>query len=433
MYSEVTKGLEEEADLKARNVIIVTVALLLAISASARYVVPPSNAIGIANLAVTSVYWGSNPMDPSTAHPGDINAQLSIVITNVGDDVARGVNATLFLGPPLVYTYTLGGVQYNSTVTSKTAGDMQAGGSFTLAYTVSVDPNAKEGIYRYDLHLSYKSARELQQIDNDIMVDVPLWNGELHVQSIATVPTKIYPDSKQVALKVSIVNSGKGEAKDLQLQLVLNAPFNASSSGSDSFYVGIIPSGQASEADFVIDVASNAQFGQYEVILGVQNSGEIIPIGQVPLYVAEKVNFDIVNVTPTVVHAGDSGDVISVEIKNAGTVKADSVRVELRTGNFFTGTLTDFLGTMLAGETKVAFFTVDIDSKAQQGQYNLDLRFDWTQDNNSLDNTQSITLTVSSPAVPASLIVVAVVVIAGAGGFFFLRKRRMKSAESNKK
>lgn len=422
--------------MKVRNAIIVALACLLAISASARYVVPPSNAIGLANLAVTSVYWGSNPMNPSTAHPGDINAQISIVITNVGDDVARDVNATLFLGPPLAYTYTLGGVQYSSTVTSKTAGDMQAGSSFTLAYTVSVDPNAKQGIYRYDLHLSYKSARELQQIDNDIMVDVPLWNGELHVQSIATVPTKIYPDSKQVTLKVSIVNSGNGEAKDLQLQLVLKAPFNASSSGSDSFYVGIIPSGQASEADFVIDVASNAQFGQYEVILGIlgaQNGGEIIPIGQVPLYVAEKVNFDIVNVTPTVVHAGDSGDVINVEIKNAGTVKADSVRVELRTGNFFTGTLTDFLGTMLAGETKVAFFTVDIDSKAQQGPYNLDLRFDWTQDNNSLDNTQSITLTVGSPAVPTALIVVAVVVIAGAGGFFFLRKRRMKSAESNKK
>ena len=422
--------------MKVRNAIIVAVACLLAISASARYVVPPSSAIGLANLAVTSVYWGSNPMDPSTAHPGDINAQISIVITNVGDDVARDVNATLFLGPPLTYTVTLGGVQYNSTVTSKTAGDMQAGASFTLAYTVSVDPNAKEGIYRYDLHLSYKSARELQQIDNDIMVDVPLWNGELHVQSITTAPTKIYPDSKQVALKVSIVNSGNGEAKDLQLQLVLKAPFNASSSGSDSYYVGIIPSGQASEADFVIDVASNAQFGQYEVILGIlggQNGGEIIPIGQVPLYVAEKVNFEIVNVTPTVVHAGDSGDVISVEIKNAGTVKADSVRVELRTGNFFTGTLTDFLGTMLAGETKVAFFTVDIDSKAQQMQYNLDLRFDWTQDNNSLDNTQSITLTVGSPAVPTSLIVVAVVVIAGAGGFFFLRKRRMKSAEANKK
>jgi hypothetical protein len=372
-------------------------------------------------------------MDPTTAHPGDVNTQLSIIITNVGDDVARGVNATLLIGPPLTYTYYAGDTQYNSSSTSKVAGDMAAGASFTLAYTVSVDPNAKQGIYRYDLQVSYKSARELQQINNDLMVDVPLWNGELHIQNVVTVPTKVYPDSKQVAVKVFIVNSGRGEAKDLQLRLALAPPFTASSSGSDSIYVGNIPSGQTTEADFVVDVAAGAQFGQYEVVLGEQTGNNLIPIGQVPLYLAEKVNFDIVSVTPTEVHAGDSGDVIKVEIKNAGSVKADSVRVEMRVGNFFTGTLTDFLGTMLAGETKVAFFTVDIDSKAQPGQYALDLRFDWTQDNNSLDNTQSITLTVTSPGVPTSLIIVAVIVIAGAGGYFFLRKRRMKAAGSTKK
>lgn len=419
--------------MKVRIAIIVAVACLLAVGASARYVIPTVNAIGLANVVVTSVYWGTNPMDPTTAHPGDVNTQLSIIITNVGDDVARGVNATLLIGPPLTYTYYAGDTQYNSSSTSKVAGDMAAGASFTLAYTVSVDPNAKQGIYRYDLQVSYKSARELQQINNDLMVDVPLWNGELHIQNVVTVPTKVYPDSKQVAVKVFIVNSGRGEAKDLQLRLALAPPFTASSSGSDSIYVGNIPSGQTTEADFVVDVAAGAQFGQYEVVLGEQTGNNLIPIGQVPLYLAEKVNFDIVSVTPTEVHAGDSGDVIKVEIKNAGSVKADSVRVEMRVGNFFTGTLTDFLGTMLAGETKVAFFTVDIDSKAQPGQYALDLRFDWTQDNNSLDNTQSITLTVTSPGVPTSLIIVAVIVIAGAGGYFFLRKRRMKAAGSTKK
>ncbi|MGA8903374.1 MAG: hypothetical protein WB661_00010 [Candidatus Bathyarchaeia archaeon] len=419
--------------MKVRIATIVAVACLLAVSASARYVIPTVNAIGLANVVVTSVYWGTNPMDPTTAHPGDVNAQLSIIITNVGDDVARGVNATLLIGPPLTYTYYAGDTQYNLSSTSKVAGDMAAGASFTLAYTVSVDPNAKQGIYRYDLQVSYKSARELQQINNDLMVDVPLWNGELHIQNVVTVPTKVYPDSKQVAVKVFIVNSGRGEAKDLQLRLALAPPFTASSSGSDSIYVGNILSGQTAEADFVVDVAADAQFGQYEVVLGEQTGNNLIPIGQVPLYLAEKVNFDIVSVTPTGVHAGDSGDVIKVEIKNAGSVKADSVRVEMRVGNFFTGTLTDFLGTMLAGETKVAFFTVDIDSKAQPGQYALDLRFDWTQDNNSLDNTQSITLTVTSPGVPTSLIIVAVIVIAGAGGYFFLRKRRMKAAGSTKK
>lgn len=419
--------------LRIRTTIIVALTCLLAIGVSARFLIPVSNAIGVANVVVTSVFWGSDPTSPSTAHPGDVNAQISILLSNVGDDVARGVNATLFLSPPLIYNYYQGGQQFSGSEISKIAGDMPAGQSFTVSYTVSVDPNAQEGIYHYDLQISYKSARELQQISRDVTIDVPLWKGELHVQNIATVPTKIYPDSKQVVVRVWLVNSGRGAAKDVQLKLNLAAPFAESSSGSDSIYVGNIPSGQSSEADFVVDVAPDAKFGQYNVVLGEQSGGNLIPVGEIPLYVNEKVGFDIVSVTPNQVHAGDSGDVIRVEIQNTGSVKADSVRVELRVGNFFTGTLTDFLGTMLAGETKVAFFTVDIDSKAQVGQYNLDLRFDWTQEDNSLDNTQSISLTVASPGVPYTLIAVAVIVLGGAGGYFYIRRRRMKATQPTKK
>jgi hypothetical protein len=414
--------------LKFKVGMIVAVTCLLALSSTFRYTIPAVNGIGLANVVVTSVYWGSDPMNPSTAHPGDVNVQISVVLTNVGDDVARGVNATLNIGPPLIYNYYVGSTQISASAISKEVGDMQSGQSFTVPFTVSVDPAAKEGIYRYDLQLSYKSARELQQINNDVMIDVPLWKGELHVQNIVTVPTKIYPDTKQVTVKTFIVNSGKGEAKDVQLKLNLIPPFTASSSGSDSIFVGSIPAGQVAETDFVVDIAKDAQFGQYDVILGEQMSNGLIPIGQLPLYVAEKVKFDIVNVSPTTVKAGDSGDVIRVDIRNGGSVKADSVRVELRVGNFFTGTLTDFLGTMQANETKTAFFTVDIDSKAQPGQYNMDLRFDWTQDTNSLDDTLTITLTVASPGIPGSLILVVVIVIIGAGAFLFIRRRRMRAA-----
>lgn len=63
--------------------------ILLALGVSTRYALPPVSGIGVANIVVTSVYWGSNPMDPSTAHPGDVNVQLSLVLSNVGDDVAR--------------------------------------------------------------------------------------------------------------------------------------------------------------------------------------------------------------------------------------------------------------------------------------------------------------------------------------------------------
>ncbi len=419
--------------MRMRSFIIAILTCLLALSVSARYAAPPAGAIGVANVVVTSVYWGSNPTDPSAAHPGDVNVQLSIVLSNVGDDVARGVNATLFLGPPLTYTYYLDGVQYSASSVSKTAGDVEAGSSFTLGFTVSVDSNAKEGIYRYNLQLAYKSARELQQINSNVTVDVPLWRGELHVQNVVTLPTKIYPDSKEVAVKVSLVNSGGGTAKDLQLRMDLNYPFKASSSGSDRIFVGNIPAGETSEADFIIDVANTAPFGQYSVILAEEVGDKLIPIGQIPLYLNEKVKFDMVSVAPAVVRAGDAGDVIRVDIKNTGSVKADSVRVQLRVGNFFTGTLTDFLGTMLANETKVAFFTVDIDGKAQPRQYNLDLRFDWTQEDTALDDTMTLVLTVEPQGVPVTLVALAVIVVIAAGGYFFIRRRRIKATQPSAK
>ncbi len=403
-------------------------ACVLALTSPARYHVPQANAIGVANVEVTNIYWGTNPMSPDTAHPGDVNLQLSIVITNVGDDVARGVNATLYLSPPIVYTYIVNGQPNSAATASKIAGDMAAGQSFTLAYTLSIDPGATEGIYRYNLELTYKSARELQNVDKTVEVDVPVWRGELHVQGVVTNPTKIYPDTKQVALQVTIANSGQGAAQNVQLDLGLTYPFTPSSSGSDRIFVGNIPPGQTTQATFIVDVATNATFGQYSLPLNEALGDRSVPIGQVPVYLNEKVKFQVVNISPTTVNAGDSGDVIRVDIRNTGSVKADSVRVELRVGNFFTGTLTDFLGTMQPNETKSAFFTVDIDSKAQPGAYNLDLRFDWTQDNNSLDDTLTLPLTVQSPGIPITLVAVVVVVIIGLGGFLYMRRRRAKAA-----
>ena len=393
----------------------------------------PAAAIGVANVVVSNVYWGGSAANPDTAHPGDVNLQLSILITNVGDDVARDVNGTLYIGPPLIYSYFVNGVKYNTTYVTQVAGDIQAGASYVLTYTLSVDPKGQEGTYRYSLELSYKSARELQQIDTTVPVDVPIWKGELHVQGVVTNPTKFYPDSKAVDVQVTIANSGQGAAKNIQLKLDLQPPFSASSSGSDQIFVGNIPAGQTTTANFIVDVAEQATFGQYSVILGEVAGSQLIPVGEVPLYVNEKVGFDIISVTPSTVHVGDSGDVISVVIRNAGSVEADSVRVELLVGNFFTGTLTDFLGTMLANETKVAFFTVDVDSKAQPAQYTYSLRFDWTQDTVQLynDYSYSITFTVESPAVPVALIAVIIIVVVGGGGFLYMRRRKAKAAAQN--
>ncbi len=384
-------------------------------------------AIGMGEIVASSVYWGTNPSEPSTAKPGDVNVPLSIVLSNIGDDLARDVNATLSIGPPLSYTYYRDGKEYSAVAISKMAGDMEARSSFTLSYTVDVDPLASEGIYRYDLTISYRSARELQQVEKTLIIDVPIWRGDLRIQNVVTSPTKLYPANKQVEIKVEIVNSGQAAAKDLQLKLDLKEPFRPSSSDSDRHYVGTLQPGEVSEAGFIVDVDDDAKFGKYPIVMVIDSDDGLIPIDEVQIYLNEKVKFDIVSITPTTLAAGDAGRVIRVEFRNTGAVKAESVRVQLRVGNFFSGTLTDFLGTMLAGETKLAFFTMDVDSDTPGKEYNFDLRIDWTQDDNSLDDTLRLSLDIK-PAEASLIPIFFGVAIIAAIAYYFIRKRKSKKA-----
>jgi len=413
--------------MKRRTITIIFLTFLIALGLP-KAELPTAHAIGVANVVVQNVYWGMNAASPITVHPGDVNVQLNIVLMNVGDDVARNVNGTLLLTPPIDYIYFVNQVKYSANSVTKVAGDIDAGASYTLTYTLTVEPSAKQGVYHYNLLLSYQSARELQQVNKTVEIDAPVTFGELHIQSISTNPVKLFPDSFANQVTITIANSGNGIAKDVQVYLELSQPFSASSSGSTEIFVGNIPAGQTLPANFVIDVAENATWGQYSATLVqiVGASNQTIPIGEVPLYVAEKVIFQIVSITPTVVHPGDSGDVISVLIKNTSNdTIAESVRVELQVGNYWTGTLTDFLGDMTQQQNKTAVFTVDIDSSEPTGTYPCGLRFDWTQDNNqfSLNHTYPITLYIEKGQPPVTLFVILVAVIVGAG-YFFIRKRR---------
>ena len=383
-------------------------------------------AVSEPNVVVTSVYWGTNPLGGISVHPGDTNIPLSIVLSNAGDAAARDVSATLVLASPFSYAYNVNGSQVNAGTVDQSAGDIQAGFSFTLRYALTVASDAIAGIHRLTLILDYKTAREMLAVERTLSVDVPVWTGDVRVQHVVTVPARVYPGDNQIAVKAWLVNSGTGSTADFQVRLVLQDPFQASSGGSDTFFLGTMQPGQVSEADFYVDISKSAQFGSYNpklVTVSAGSSGQV-EIGQIPIYLSEKVIFEVVQVEPKVVHAGDSGVSIKVTIKNTGTVAADSVRAQLMVGNYFSGTLTDFLGTMQPGESKTAYLTVDVDSKATSQVYKMDLRLDWTQSDSSLDNTLPVQLQVTAAELPLPLIAVAVVLLVLVAAVVVRRRRK---------
>jgi hypothetical protein len=296
-----------------------------------------------------------------------------------------------------------------------------------------VASDASAGVHRLTLVVDYKTARDLSPVEKTLTVDVPVWTGDVRVQNVLTVPGKVYPGDNQVAVKAWLVNSGTGSTADLQVRLLLEDPFQESSGGSDSFFLGTMQPGQVSEADFYVDISKSAQFGSYNLKLVTASAGSSgqVEIGRIPIYLSEKVIFEVVQVEPKIVRAGDSGVSIKITIKNTGTLSADSVRAQLLVGNYFSGTLTDFLGTMQPGESKTAYLTVDVDSKATSQVYKMDLRLDWTQSDSSLDNTLPVELQVSPAELPLPLIAVAVVLLALV--VVVLVRRRRKAQEQKPK
>jgi len=406
-----------------RRVLVLSIML---ITVMAMPFVSSVGAVSEPNVVVTSVYWGTNPLGGISVHPGDTNIPLSIVLSNAGDAAARDVSATLVLASPFSYAYNVNGSQVNAGTVDQSAGDIQAGFSFTLRYALTVASDAIAGIHRLTLILDYKTARELLAVERTLSVDVPVWTGDVRVQHVVTVPARVYPGDNQIAVKAWLVNSGTGSTADFQVRLVLQDPFQASSGGSDTFFLGTMQPGQVSEADFYVDISKSAQFGSYNLKLVTVSAGSSgqVEIGQIPIYLSEKVIFEVVQVEPKVVRAGDSGVSIKVTIKNTGTVAADSVRAQLMVGNYFSGTLTDFLGTMQPGESKTAYLTVDVDSKATSQVYKMDLRLDWTQSDSSLDNTLPVQLQVTAAELPLPLIAVAVVLLVLVAAVVVRRRRK---------
>jgi len=385
---------------------------------------PQAFGTGSVDLTITNVLWGATVTAPVTAHPGDRDVPLLIAVTNAGDAAAWNVNGTLVLSYPFSYTYTSNGKIFYASRVNASAGVLFPGYSFTFRYLLSIDSGAKDGVYRLILLLSYKTYADIT-VTTSRSVDVPVWSGEIRVQRFISLPLKIYPGDTQVNLKIWVVNSGTATAKDVNLLLLLTSNFKSSSSGSDAVFLGTMLPGQVSEADFYIDIDESAPSGAHELLLAVSSGLDSnATMSSVPLYVSEKAKFEVVGVEPREVFAGDYGAVVRVTMRNISNVTGESVRVQLKTGNFFSGTTTDYLGAIGAGENKTATFMLDIDSRANSGRCYMDLRVDWTQDDKSFDQTSSIGLQVSQR--PLSIIYGAVIatVVVVLVGVFSLRKRR---------
>ncbi|MEM2576384.1 MAG: hypothetical protein QW476_00350, partial [Candidatus Bathyarchaeia archaeon] len=203
-----------------------------------------------------------------------------------------------------------------------------------------------------------------------------------------------------------------------------NEPFKQSSTSSNEAFIGTIKPNQVTQVRFLIDVDKKAKPGNYALNLyAIEDSNKYL-IGLINFIIAEKAEFTIIEAKPTSFQAGDLGVTFKITLKNNGNVKAESVRVKLLAGNYFSGTLTDFLGTINPGESKTAFFLVDIDGKTPPNNYTVNLRIEWIQDEiYNLNDTLPININVTWRYSIVILAVIAMVIIIAVSLFILKRKR----------
>ena len=347
-------------------------------------------AAGYTGLSVSRVFWGTNAV-PIQVQPGDDNQPLTVAIANSGTILAQNVTASLIIEPPFSYQYTSSGRIIQATNETSSVGTIMPSGSGSAQFTLSIGANSTSGLYKLKLVLVYLGNSPIQTT-----VDIPVTGySDMAVQKVSVLPTKVYPGDTSVDLKVFVTNAGVAPAYNVTLNIVLPQHIKPSWGGADSFFIGTVQPSQIVPADFYIDVDDSAPTPSYPTIIATVVYGHTRNLQtsqEIPLFLSAKSRFDVTGTNIPEIHVSDAGIVVVVTLKNVGAEAAQGTTVELEVSNVFSGTTSDYLGTVGAGEQKTASFILNIDSNAKAGSYILTQRISWSQTGATQLFTQDLSL-----------------------------------------
>jgi hypothetical protein len=268
-------------------------------------------------------------------------------------------------------------------------------------------------------------------------VDIPIIGySDLALQKVSVLPSKVYPGDKNVDLKVFVTNAGNAAAKNVSVDISPAQYVSPSWGGSENSFIGTIQPSQTVPVDFYIDVNDSAPSpGNFtliaKIVYGPTRNYE--KSEEIPLFLSAKAKFVVTSTKIPDIHVSDTGVVITVTFKNDGTEAAQGTRVELEVPNVLSGTTSDYLGTVEAGEEKTASFVLDIDANAKIGSYTLNQRLSWSQSGATELFTQDLGLEFNVLENPLNkllpIIVVILVILVAAAIIVAAARRRSHSIE----
>jgi len=376
---------------------------------------------GYTSLTVSKAFWGSSSL-PIEVQPGDENQPLSAIIVNTGTAVAQNVTASLIIESPFSYRYSSGGDLVEAKNETVSVGTIMPGGSGLAQFILSVKADAVQGLYKLNVVLKYSRNPPIWTT-----IDIPVRGyNYLSLQKVSVLPPKVYPGDENIDLKIYVTNAGNAAAKNVSVEMVQSQYVSPSWGGADRYFIGTVQPGQTVPVDFYINIDDSAPSPSNlslvaKIVYGPARNFE--KFEEIPLFLNAKARFVVTSTKIPDIHVSDMGVVIFVTFKNNGTESAQGTRVELEVPNAFSGTTSDYLGTVNAGEEKTAKFVLDIDSNAKIGSYMLNQRISWSQPGATKLFTQDVGLELNImenplnkilPGVIAILIIAVVIAVASA-------------------
>ncbi len=207
--------------------------------------------------------------------------------------------------------------------------------STVAKYRLRVSPDAVDGDNRIDVFV-HEQGYLAQRFE--LFVNVENTFPQIELGQVVSTPRELLPDSDDVRLDVTLINSGDDAALNVRARLELPAELEFSDAFANQVYLGAIGENDSIPAVFLVDVPEETRGGRYPAFLIVDYTRRNDPENRVqsarlPFDVVVKPapRFGIKNVrtTPASLTQGDRGVLMTVELENTGGADAENVRAKI--------------------------------------------------------------------------------------------------------
>lgn len=253
---------------------------------------------------------------------------------------------------------------------------LESGESATKTFRIEVDEDAEKKTYDLDFNLDDGD----DDWDDAFEIKVSSDSAEISLGEIVSSPSKIYPDSEDVELEVTIRNKGDKSAEDLIARITLPEGFTPSSAYSDVVYLGDLDAGESETLTFYFDTSNILAEKEYvaEINLEYEVDGNDekstlelnIPVFGIP-------QFEITNVNIVEEISQGSDAKIKLTLQNVGSEDAEDVTLKVYERSDQPLEFSEksvYVGSLKSGETGYAIFEFAVDNSAEPISYRLNFQ-----------------------------------------------------------